>query len=229
MYMFINERGQVAVAKSDVVQRVIFSMDELSNSFRALVTGIRITPKPVVSVHGTIGGANFLNVFGEDPLQIEINGVAIGYNCDSLSETESAISNSVEFYKTNSVINRVEPIRFTLPSTGKSERQAFLVAMSVLQDNAFADLAKFSMILLAEDLNNRRFDRAGIVVPTGAPNVFVPPNTGRPGSWAAQRPTALITDFSVTSQLLTRSGDVVARTPVNLSGNNLTPTSSNIR
>lgn len=228
MYLFLNDRGQVLVTKSDRVKRVMFSIGDIEQDFKALTTSIRITPKPVVSVQGTIGGANYLNVFGEDPLQIEIAGVIVGYSCDSASQTESAIGNSVALYKTYGVINRVTPISFVVLGSSQGERQAFLVAMSITQDNSFADIAEFSMVLLAEDLNDNRISNLAVIGDSDLPVVVTPPpNTGVPGGGVYQNPFDM--PYALSGPGISSSGNVVSRSVVNLTDDNLTPSSDSIR
>lgn len=130
-----------------------FSFPELDQSFSALVRGTRVSPKPVINVQGTLGGVNYLNVFGEDPLQVEIQGVIAGSACGQAGQVASGLANGVAFYSQYGVVNNPTPIRYRIQ--GQKQKQAFLVAMTVSQDSSFVDLAEFQMTLMSENLDNR--------------------------------------------------------------------------
>ena len=73
-----------------------FSFPELDQSFNALVRATRVSPKPVINTQGTLGGVNYLNVFGEDPLQVEIQGIIAGSACGQAGQVAGGRPDVVE-------------------------------------------------------------------------------------------------------------------------------------
>jgi len=209
MLFLVNASRQVLFVKTDMVRPVSFSFPELdSDSFNALVQLARFSPKPVVGIQGTVGGANYLNVFGEDPMQIELNGIIVGANCNSANTLQTAIGNSVAFYKAHGVVNRVEPIKFVLHGSGERERQAFLVAFSVSQEDSYNDLANFSMMLLGENLDARKFSPpASLTTSSASSTLTTKPNTGLVANVSQTGSQASPLAVSATS--LTGSGEIV--------------------
>ena len=160
MLIFVNSSGQAIVALTKSSSAASFSFPELDAKLSAIVSQIRVTPKPVVSVVSTLGGKNYINVFGEDPLQLELMGTLLGANCSVGQDVTSAVATGVDFYKSNSVINRVTPIQFRLQSNSGSgvvpkAKKAFMIAMTISQDAAFPDMASFNMLLIAESFDDR--------------------------------------------------------------------------
>lgn len=149
MFLLVNQNKNVLVAKSAIApQKVAFYLPELSQYVTLIVTQTSIKPAPAVQVHGSVGGQNYLNVFGEDPVQIGLSGLVAGSACSTLRDIHSALGLAVDVFRDLSVVSRAEPLRYRV---GRSRmRNAFLVGMDINQDNTFADVAQFSMMLLGE-------------------------------------------------------------------------------
>lgn len=230
MFFFVSSTRQVLFVKSDVVRPVSFSFPELdSDSFNAMVTLARFSPKPVFGIQGTVGGANYLNVFGEDPMQIELNGIIVGANCNSANTLQTAIGNSVAFYKAHGVVNRVEPIKFVLHGSGERERQAFLVAFSVSQEDSFNDMANFSMMLLGENLDARKFAPPTSISSTSSTSLNeTAANTGLISNSVLQSGSQG-SAFSVAATSLTGSGEVTQQQAVAIANSFAVSTSNSIR
>jgi len=163
MFLFVNPQGQTFVTRTNLYLHSSFSLPELDGQLEALVISTTLTPKPAVSVQGTLGGVNLINVFGEDPLEIQITGVVVGANCDALNASSSALGVGVDIFAQLGIVNRATPLRFRI--TGQPSRKAFMVALTVMQDTAFADMARFNMMLLAENLQDRRIALQPTAVP----------------------------------------------------------------
>lgn len=209
MFIFVSEKGRALVTKTDLVTFSSFSLPELDKEISALVTQTQVTPRPAIQIQGTLGGRNYLNVFGEDPLQIQINGILVGTQCGVANQVASSLGMSVEFFAKNGVVNRTTPLRYTI--TGQPSREAFLVAMNVGQESAFADMSRFNMTLLAESLQKfspprpRRQVRQ-VQAAQAANPVVSPSNTGLIGS---ANPNFVVSRvLSVPSSSLLPSGGV---------------------
>lgn len=207
MFIFVNPLGQTLIMETQLTTITSFSLPELDNQFNALVTNTRVTPKPIVNVQSTLGGINYLNVFGEDPLQIQIQGIIVGAACNTAGRVTSALASSVDFYARNGVINKTTPIKYTLQ--GSKSKQAFLVAMSITQDNSFADLASFDMVLLSENLDNRVISPPSMIRQQPQRVQLTSTNTGLvDGSSVNQSSLAPTFNFSNSIQSLSSFGEV---------------------
>jgi hypothetical protein len=175
MYVFVNTSGQALVALNRNSARTVLSLPELDTRMTAIATAIRVTPKPIVSVVSTLGGQNFINVFGEDPLQVEISGILVGSNCQSGEAVSNAVSNGVDFYKQNSVINRITPITFRFqseqnnPAVPKATK-GFLVAMTISQEAEFQDIANFNLLIISQSLDSRELAKTPAVITSPIPS-----------------------------------------------------------
>lgn len=167
MFIFTDSNGAALVADTNIYKFSAFSFPELDQNFNALTTTFKVVPRPVISVVSTLGGHNYLNVFGEDPLTIDLQGIIVGNSCTSGNVVSAAIATAVQFYSTNGVVNRVTPIKFQIE--GDKSRKAFLVAMTVVQDNNFIDVINFNMMLLAESLDKRELASATVKSPVAPP------------------------------------------------------------
>lgn len=217
MYVFVNPNGQTLVTRSELFVRSSFSLPELDNSFEALVMTTNLSPKPVIGIQGTVGGTNLLNVFGEDPLEIQITGFVVGRNCDQIAQAASALGIAIGIFAKNGVVNRTTPLQYII--TGQPARQAFLVGMSVMQDNAFADYAKFNMTLLGESLQDRKLANSGAAPPpTAAGGATAVSNTGVVPS-RALAVKSRVYGSSLSASLLSSTGDVLAPVSVSVSEN----------
>lgn len=177
MFIFNNDQGQTLVTDSNLATQGSFSLPEIDRQINALVTQTVVTPAPAVQIQGTLGGRTYINVFGEDPMQVQISGIVVGRHCDDLQSASSALGVSVDFFAQHGVINRAEPLEYTI--RGQPTKQAFMVGLTVSQDSAFADIARFQMLLFAESLSNQNLDPASPIsnpdsVDTTAPGT----NTG---------------------------------------------------
>lgn len=225
MFIFSDSRSRVAIFKSELSSIGAFSFPELSLGFKAIITNTRFTPRPVINPQGTIGGANYLSVFGEDPLQIEMSGAVVGAECDAATSAATAIGRSLTFYKANSIVNRVDPIKFTI---GRVERQAFLVAMSIMQEENFADIASFTMLLLGKSLADFIPTAATPLRTAATPDIVLQTNTGIVTEAISQVPRSL-PNTAITDSPLTSSGELLTPTVINIVSDELTPTNQSIR
>ena len=155
MYVFANESGQAIIVTGSVSKRMPFSFPALETSLTALVASVRVSPKPIVSVNSCLGGHNYINVFGEDPMHVEISGVVIGSSCNTTRQVSSVVSDTLSFYSSNGIINRVTPVTFRLSTSGAKLNRGFVVALTIQQSADNADLASFNMLLLTDSLDER--------------------------------------------------------------------------
>lgn len=209
MYVFANSSGQAVVVTGQVSRRIPFSFPALDSSLTAMVASVRVTPKPVVSVTSSLGGHNYLSVYGEDPMHVEINGVVLGQNCNAINAVDSAISNAVSFYQSNGIVNRATPVLIRLGSSQLRSINGFLVAITVQQDAENLDIASFSMLLLAESLDERE------LVVNDPPQLVPPADTStqlrgvRDNLLAST--TGPFTDQPWSSVLIDANGEIISR------------------
>ena len=177
MFIFTNDKGQTLVTKTNLYVRSSFSLPELDTQLEALVIATTLSPKPAINIQGTVGGTNLLNVFGEDPMEIQLTGIVVGPGCDSLNRAKNALGIAMQMFVDHGVVNRVTPLRYQI--TGQQARNAFMVGLQVSQDNTFSDYANFSMMLLAESLQKKKPSlQVNAVPPVGPSPVAAIPNTG---------------------------------------------------
>lgn len=212
MYIFVNSQGRVLVTQTDLFVHSSFALPELDQQANAIVVATSVMPKPIIQIQGTLGRQNYLNVFGENPMQIQIDGVVVGRDCQTFQTASSALGVSVDFFAQHGVVNRLQPLRYTI--TGQPARQAFLVGMTVQQDSAFVDMARFSMSLLAESLQDQ-------ATPGGATR-----STTTAGSRTTVRNTGLVRSLSTGST--PAAGDVPVGTALFASGDPATPYSAEL-
>lgn len=152
MFLFVNREGNALITRTSLFVNSSFSLPELDAQLNALVSRIQVTPKPLVQLQGSLGGKNYINVFGENPLQIQLSGLVLGRNCNTLSNIKSSLGLATSFFQEHGVVNRVAPLTFTM--TGHPSKQAFMVALTVTHATQFNDMSQFSMTLLSKSLRN---------------------------------------------------------------------------
>lgn len=219
MLVFVNSQGRALITASDLVTKTSFTLPELDDTINALVIQTAVIPKPAVQMQGTLGGHNYLNVFGEDPMQIQISGLVLGEDCQNIAGTASALGTSVEFFAKHGVVNRVAALKYTI--SGQPTKKAFLVALTVSQESAFADMARFNMTLFAESLQDDLLipqDQTATADPDPDPDPDPDSagarNTGLIGVTSSTGSTSRV--LPVSADLLLGSGDVQSPQVVDL-------------
>lgn len=151
MYIFVNDNKNVLITQSKLLNpKVSFRLQELEEEFTAIIIRASVTPAPAIQIHSSVGGLNHLNVFGEEPVQIMLEGKVAGSSCDAASRIESGLSRAVDIFSTYGVVQRAEPLSMKIGS-GRV-RAAFLVGLTASQNEAFADVADIQIQLIAEPL-----------------------------------------------------------------------------
>lgn len=148
MFLFASKSGSVIVA--DPSGFISVQLEGIGRQLSAIVLRASIEPKPVVQIHGSVGGENYLNVFGEDATIIRISGVAVGDGCQIAQAANSAVQNTVEYFRQYSVLGRAQPITYRL--SGNASKRGYLVAITVNVDGEQRDVAAFEMVVLSEPL-----------------------------------------------------------------------------
>lgn len=166
MLLFANSNRNVLVSRSLISSfRLAFQLQALDRYVTLLVTRTTVQPSPAYQVHGSLGGLNYLNVFGEEPVTVSLSGIVAGASCATLQGVQSALGIGVDVFRELGVVENALPLQYRVGTSRM--RSAYLVAMDITQQEAFSDVANFNMRLLSEP-----FSEASIptIVDVGTPN-----------------------------------------------------------
>ena len=151
MLIFVDAGRNVLITPSNIPnQKAAFYLQELDQYLEAIVLSAVIRPAPALQVHSSLSGLNYLNVFGEEPLNISLQGMVAGSACDTLAGADAALGIAVSMFRDLSVVQRALPLRFRIDRS--RARSAYLVALTATQTSDYADVCNFQMELLAEPL-----------------------------------------------------------------------------
>lgn len=151
MLFFVDSGRNVLITQSNLpVSKAAFHLTELDVYIHVIVTGTNVRPNPAIQIHSSVGGLNYINVFGEEPVQISLKGMVAGSDCTNANQLQSALGISVDMFVELGVVQRVIPLQYRVGSSRM--RAAYLVGMDISQDDSFNDVATFQMTLLAEPL-----------------------------------------------------------------------------
>lgn len=156
MLIFVDSSGKALITKSPYASLSSFSLPELDLEMNAIVLSAVVSPKPLFQLQGTLSGTNHINVFGEDPIQVEIRGWFIGDSCSATENSQSlqsALGRGLQFFNENGIVNRASPLTYTI--SGQAPRRAFLVGIVCSQDSEYMDAAQFQMTLIADSFFQR--------------------------------------------------------------------------
>jgi len=151
MLFYVGNGRNVLVTQSNLrISKATFYLKEFDQYFELLIVSTVIKPMPSIQIHSSLGGQNYLNIFGEEPVSITLSGYVTGNACETTDRIQSALGLAVDIFKENSVVTKLAPLEYRVGNT--RARSAYLVQFEVSQDDSFVDIAKINMQLLAEPI-----------------------------------------------------------------------------
>ncbi len=124
--LFFEKRVGHVVALEDAnvdgsVRLLSFQDENAGLSFQthlSVITSVGFSRRENKQFANSIGRTIYLYVFGEQPGQIQIDGLSFMKNCERAGETQHGIEKLNEWYEDNRLSQRRQPLRLTIGAKG---------------------------------------------------------------------------------------------------------------